>query len=407
MHHTIYCTSGKVHVGLLDRCYTIVMIYIGSIVVAYLVALCINRPREKRTIHSEINIPMSFTAFNSVDENFSRPSILFCGYIMYTNKNITFTFDVKLWRIIRLSDPNRVMSPNFSINVHSPTANKISLRHQRCWHVLKVIGSLIFLCSSLSTSVAYIRVLLSSLTNDYGWAGFNTSTAHPALSRIINQQLLFTRNEAAINLTDPFNGNYMPERSDIISMYPSVIRRQLYGFPPLQQVITGLRSIDSCLLPLVFTQYCWFDFDKNYEMASTLSRQKRCLQNYSTNGAVYLESGLRNVWDRCWGDNFAIGITDYLQTTHLAENGSLILKRIQTPYLTKYCIGKTNLSIDIYFKGKITNLSDFKIICISQMELHTHYYYLNLKECYISDNKQLCVCIGHLPVIAGLSIELN
>ncbi|OQR82106.1 hypothetical protein THRCLA_11127 [Thraustotheca clavata] len=65
-----------------------------------------------------------------------------------------------------------------------------------------------------------------------------------------------------------------------------------------RDAIVGFRSFDAGYTFNLFTQYCWVDFDRRWEMAHTFKRQKRCYQRYQTNGAVYLEAIMRNVaWD--------------------------------------------------------------------------------------------------------------
>ncbi|OQR83394.1 hypothetical protein THRCLA_23157, partial [Thraustotheca clavata] len=86
--------------------------------------------------------------------------------------------------------------------------------------------------------------------------------------------------------------------------------------------------MNPCMLPRMFTQYCWLDFDRIWVMASTKSRQKRC-KNRISNGALYLESGLRNIrnwqeFNNCWGLSFDIGFGNYLETM---ESGQSWLKR--------------------------------------------------------------------------------
>ncbi|KAF0712432.1 hypothetical protein As57867_004823, partial [Aphanomyces stellatus] len=44
----------------------------------------------------------------------------------------------------------------------------------------------------------------------------------------------------------------------------------------------------------IATQYCWVDLDQMFEIAHSAARQARCSARYVTNGAVYLETVLRN-----------------------------------------------------------------------------------------------------------------
>ncbi|EQC28288.1 hypothetical protein SDRG_13969 [Saprolegnia diclina VS20] len=70
------------------------------------------------------------------------------------------------------------------------------------------------------------------------------------------------------------------------------------------------------------TQYCWVDFNKAFELAHTAARQQRCLAQYDANGAVYLESVLRNTDRHAFaaayhtpGSNYEIAILRGLEGT--------------------------------------------------------------------------------------------
>ncbi|KAF0712765.1 hypothetical protein As57867_004673, partial [Aphanomyces stellatus] len=66
------------------------------------------------------------------------------------------------------------------------------------------------------------------------------------------------------------------------------------------------------------TAYCYVDFAKQWEMASTPKKQERCGQE-TANGAVYLESFLRNAdwltFGRCWGTALEMGVLSIIKST--------------------------------------------------------------------------------------------
>ncbi|EQC29027.1 hypothetical protein SDRG_13183 [Saprolegnia diclina VS20] len=88
--------------------------------------------------------------------------------------------------------------------------------------------------------------------------------------------------------------------------------------------------MDACNAPWIATSYCWLDFDRQIEMANTLGRQARCDAKYHSNGAVYLESILRNVdwptFESCWGTSFEIGVAKDIGS--LKPNGAVWLKSL-------------------------------------------------------------------------------
>ncbi|OQR80833.1 hypothetical protein THRCLA_23438 [Thraustotheca clavata] len=82
------------------------------------------------------------------------------------------------------------------------------------------------------------------------------------------------------------------------------------------------------------TQYCWVDFNKTFAIAHTSARQARCAASYSINGAVYLESLLRNTnWTQfeiSWGNYFDIAVLSALRASSF---GLLWIKQTQDVYL--------------------------------------------------------------------------
>ncbi|KAH9056181.1 hypothetical protein Ae201684P_021918 [Aphanomyces euteiches] len=85
----------------------------------------------------------------------------------------------------------------------------------------------------------------------------------------------------------------------------------------LANVIEGLRRMDGCQVPWIMTIYCYVDFKRQWEMAPTQSMQDRC-KNDQNNGAIYLESLLRNAdaesLSDCWGQSLEIAVFSYLKS---------------------------------------------------------------------------------------------
>ncbi|KAF0713872.1 Aste57867_4178 [Aphanomyces stellatus] len=110
-----------------------------------------------------------------------------------------------------------------------------------------------------------------------------------------------------MQINDPRHGlfattNNVTQESVLSSaLYATAIQDQVNS---LNNVIQGLRVMDSCNLPWIATAYCYADFDQRWHMAYSTQRQQRCLAE-ATNGAVYMEAMLRNAnWPtltRCWG----------------------------------------------------------------------------------------------------------
>ncbi|OQR81142.1 hypothetical protein THRCLA_23414 [Thraustotheca clavata] len=84
----------------------------------------------------------------------------------------------------------------------------------------------------------------------------------------------------------------------------------------MKNVITALRNSDGCQAPWIFTLYCFVDFERRWSMVDNV--ELRC-HDQLNNGAIYLESILRNIdiesFMNCWGDSWQIGFQSYLDST--------------------------------------------------------------------------------------------
>ncbi|RHY85559.1 hypothetical protein DYB35_006932 [Aphanomyces astaci] len=168
---------------------------------------------------------------------------------------------------------------------------------------------------SLVTNVIYMLVTApQSMANDYYWASFNSTGTHAFLIQLFNRQLLDVNANKVVRVDTPGYADLTQLYNESTSVLLSggvTPKQHLYGFhSTLDQVIVDLRAMDPCMMPWMFTQYCWVDFTKRWEMASTAARQRRC---DASNGAMFLEGVLRNLrswdsWRSCWGDSFEIAL---------------------------------------------------------------------------------------------------
>ncbi|KAF0711396.1 hypothetical protein As57867_005281, partial [Aphanomyces stellatus] len=245
-------------------------------------------------------------------------------------------FDIKIWGVVQAKDiSNMVYSlPSISFNLAPVTNTVVSARLQslhgavsstsrnsslktmaqstsnHSTHV-RIVGflGLLYMCGGVVSSFLYITVSKDSLTNDFLWRGFGDSNTHSFLSNWFNAnlQLLSSSTAHTMQINDPRHGlfattNNVTQESVLSSaLYATAIQDQVNS---LNNVIQGLRVMDSCNLPWIATAYCYADFDQRWHMAYSTQRQQRCLAE-ATNGAVYMEAMLRNAnWPtltRCWG----------------------------------------------------------------------------------------------------------
>ncbi|EQC27426.1 hypothetical protein SDRG_14752 [Saprolegnia diclina VS20] len=346
MDYMTYCASGLVRIGSGVRCFTIVCIHASSVLATLLLAARQNQAPRRPYSATNGLVPLPALLFlHEIDDashHELRPvAAILCGIFPFTFRGNAYVFDVKLWLLLHHDDfgcitasggiatvlPFHAPSPAMKMQKSDLLMPKVLpfwtrlVAKQVVQQVLRLLG-LVYLGGTLWSNVAYLDVLQRAMANDFGWAGFNTTGAHLFLANTLNRQLLST-SSAALTLEDaalgdPFQG--YDGSANTVSWYPTVARRYLFNTSaPLLELIQGLRSMDPCQLPWMFTQYCYLDLDRVWEMASTSRRQERC-QAWTSNGAVFLESSLRNLrdwsaWDACWGDSFAIGFGQYLTTS--------------------------------------------------------------------------------------------
>ncbi|KAF0687654.1 Aste57867_20638 [Aphanomyces stellatus] len=184
------------------------------------------------------------------------------------------------------------------------------------WHTLTAFAGLAYLCLTLLGSVSYILVSDVNMSNDFWWASFNGTGAHLYLSNFFNDNAVLRPALGVVRLDD---NRFLDPTFDYSGNATTTAVPQLYAASvqidqshALEAVVRGLRTMDACLIPWIATQYCWLDFARSWTMARTSARQARCLNAYVTNGAVYLESVLRNAhWPQlrsCWGTSLDVGI---------------------------------------------------------------------------------------------------
>ncbi|OQR94463.1 hypothetical protein THRCLA_08164 [Thraustotheca clavata] len=335
MDYMLYCTSGNIKIGSLSRVLIIGAIHVCSVAVSIIYSLFKQDDTTKQP-HRPSLIPLHICALlrPKEDGHLNYVALLISGLVPIHILKSSFLFDTKLWRLLNYSqlggEPGNHPSLNKNkhlsliipslkvIDLHTPRRDLLKLVYfqRRIW----VLLGLVYLGFTLVGNIAYLNVLQKSMANDFGWAGFTTSGMHVFLANLFNEQLLTTTSKI-VQLESPSFGSLYQQingTDTTISWFPTIARRQL--FQPntsLEAIIKGLRSMEPRLLPM-FTQYCWLDFEQRWEMASTTIRQLRC-HKQSDNGAIYLESGLRNVndwnmWLSAWGDSFELGIANYLKT---------------------------------------------------------------------------------------------
>ncbi|OQR95139.1 hypothetical protein ACHHYP_00371 [Achlya hypogyna] len=329
MDQMIYCTSGTVAIGSVVRGGLVVFVPLACVLTTVL------RPRPRVASEAAAAPSLLLPGLTSVAGPLDLSTAAMAG-LFYVYRPRPFVLDIKLWRafdastysiatlagaIVLPSGPTRLpeRAPRASLLQEAvPSWSCYQRRFQRVF----VVAGFAYLVGTIGSNVLYLNEVEDFFETDFGWSGFNCTGAYAFLGNLVARQLMVTtRSDLALDsavcgdISQLYNGT-----ATTVFTSPTAARRQLFrADTPLAAVVRGLRDLDPCLLPWMFTQYCFVDLNRTWSMASTARRQERCAQ-YVRNGAVYLELPLRNVaswsaWTACWDRSFATGIAAALETT--------------------------------------------------------------------------------------------
>ncbi|KAF0682437.1 Aste57867_25450 [Aphanomyces stellatus] len=167
----------------------------------------------------------------------------------------------------------------------------------------------------------YMTILHAYVQNDYFWTNFNASGAQTFVSDVFNSQLWNTTSGArdlSLFSIDVATEKDYSQPQTIFTIQATDARRIIMEqLNILPVAIMGLRNQTIIQSAESLTCYCWLDFRREWEVAHTAARQARCRTRYANNGAVYMESMLRNVdwtaWYAKWGLKFEIAYGNALE----------------------------------------------------------------------------------------------
>ncbi|OQR91272.1 hypothetical protein THRCLA_09056 [Thraustotheca clavata] len=275
----VTCTSGSVSIEHRSRLISTILINIGCIAIALLITFIAKY--KLKWSRPQANLPLlvpacGATFINTTYETMSSSTAVMCGLFTATIRGSKWVFDTKLWIIFNASttvverdlaarkDTLKSRAMTGSANLMDLTKPRPKPVHRYYFSFfdkrIKIIGGTMYMLSSLLGSVTELK-----------------------------------------SFTDPSTP------TEYSSIY---IRSSMYDSgKDLSNVVNGIRNTDACKLPWISTQYCYVDFDMKWEMANSATRQLRC-KNYVDNGAVFLESILRNMnwttFNSCWGYSYKL-----------------------------------------------------------------------------------------------------
>ncbi|OQR99716.1 hypothetical protein THRCLA_06413 [Thraustotheca clavata] len=272
---------------------------------------------------------------------------LIAGLIPIRSFNKAWLFDLNRWIVVRLCCDTAKSFGNY-MPLHSnifcikQTTGKTlttSEKHQvqvatirqpltwwkRIMFALPAIASIIYMIISMESSSYYLKVSSLSLSNDLVWANFTMQTTHLFIAMWLNLQfplMEIDANSPEQLVLDAPEVNLLHEQLDSSTMVlpgNRGIHVQNYQLPSVKAGIIGLRNTPASSIPWIMTPYCFVDFNQTWLLANSRKRQIRC-KNYTLNGAVYMESVVRNIvwsdWMQCCGDAFTTGISTELLKTN-------------------------------------------------------------------------------------------
>ncbi|KAF0689583.1 hypothetical protein As57867_018916, partial [Aphanomyces stellatus] len=356
-YRLLHCQSGFVQVGSWQRLGSILLLQVGSVVLAATFNVVVLRPRGDRVVmkpslvlhgvgeaflHRTLHEGMN-TASWELDDT----ALLLCGMISFPWHHSMCTFDIKRWvfldakhNIRTRQRPALSLDPPTLANATQVVPVDVAVGSTTERHPRRrvVIFGLIYVLLSTVGSVSFIVLSTVNFANDFYWVTFNMTGHHVAIADWFNENVMLSRNLSAFRLDEPrwssmdtdFSGPTLQVRSSPW-LAPRLQFEALTGVLP---AIQGLRQSNPCLGPWIMTQYCWVDFGRQWPMTNSQARQTRCASSV-TNGAVYLEALLRNldwnIWTSCWGSSFEIAFGSTLRST---SAGQAWLRMTETNYLT-------------------------------------------------------------------------
>ncbi|EQC26747.1 hypothetical protein SDRG_15397 [Saprolegnia diclina VS20] len=358
MDFALSCSSGVVAVGSLTRVWALVVIQAGVAMVSFALCSIVHRRWFRRPARrcddsllvSGIAHLFLCTHATSSEEVYTIDHVacILSGLVPLRVGKQAYTFDLKLWLILvddlsTSSFLKMLPCPSLAFHSHVPrrasTLSNIShvspsrlqsallkrasmfvpdaAKKARVAHVWMVLG-LGYIIASIFGSISYLQVSRINLSNDLFWATFNTTGAHAFIANWLNEQLVLgntTMPNLALDKPSAMQSFAAPEAVVLSSVsYGAYLQHEpLSG---ITATIRGLRVTDACQAPWIFSPYCFVDFTRTWSLANSARRETRC-QSMTTNGAIYLESVVRNInydaFDACWGPSFEIAIASELR----------------------------------------------------------------------------------------------
>ncbi|KAF0693830.1 Aste57867_15250 [Aphanomyces stellatus] len=203
-----------------------------------------------------------------------------------------------------------------------------------------------YLVLTLVLSVSYTVFLNPSLANNLFWVHCNTSIYEIYLIDLLNLKLQTTRQGSVDVLDTPIQRTYWNRgvQATFVSNYARrVLHEEVLTLPDAMET---LRSIYPSFAVSIYTQYCWVDFDKCWELAHTATRATRCLALYQGNAANYVETLVRNTdWTKFLANN--------IETWPIVIDRPAAYKQLSVDDEVAYLLAKTLTRYELFWQNEI------------------------------------------------------
>ncbi|KAF0688655.1 Aste57867_19725 [Aphanomyces stellatus] len=192
---------------------------------------------------------------------------------------------------------------------------------RRGHHPALVLG-LVYVTASLVCSGYYLSHLETAFWNDLWWTNYSVNAHQALLVDLFNFELA-SHAIGSFNLLAPSSRVDKSYASAVAStsFSPTYVRELILSeLTSVEYAVKNLRTLRGQQSMWMAAQYCWVDLSREFEVAHTVARQHRCMQRYRTNGAMYMETVLRNLnWKdfvNNYGGNggmFTVAIQNWLE----------------------------------------------------------------------------------------------
>ncbi|OQR85893.1 hypothetical protein ACHHYP_11213 [Achlya hypogyna] len=327
MDAMVQCTSGELSIGCPHRVALLLAVAFASLLVQGSVDGYYRHCRKSMSManRKELYLCRLSGALLSNSHEEDTAALCLSGVVTWTLRGQRHQFDIKTWTFLS----HKVSA------VRRPSAGLVPVSTARRWiDKFLAVAALLYIVGSITASISYVNMSRVNLANDFNWAGFNSTGTHVFLATwlylqlALNATLLTSLAAPAVNLPQSFAAPFQTISPPL--NYAARLQHTTFS-TQLDEIVRGLRATDACDAPWIFTPYCYLDFQQTWPMANSAKRQQRCA-SMTTNGAVFLESLLRNVhaddWRACWGDAFQIAVADDLTTS---ASGAQWLEATLTP----------------------------------------------------------------------------